>query len=151
MTTQHTLAIAELDGADTALAFDAMRELRPHLTDVDEFVELVRAQRREGYRIAASFDADGRVVAVAGFRHMTNLYAGPHLYIDDLSTLPYARRQGHGAALLRWVDEEARRLGCAGVHLDSGTPRHDAHRLYLASGFVIPAFHFAKSLSASRP
>jgi GNAT superfamily N-acetyltransferase len=146
VTTQNTITIAELDGSETALAFDAMRELRPHLTDADEFVELVRAQRREGYRIAASFDADGRVVAVAGFRHMTNLYAGSHLYIDDLSTLPSARGQGHASALLRWVDEEARRLGCAGVHLDSGTPRHDAHRLYLASGFVIPAFHFAKSL-----
>ncbi|MCX2948699.1 GNAT family N-acetyltransferase [Lentzea sp. NEAU-D7] len=146
MTTQNTLSVAELDGADTALAFDAMRELRPHLTDAGEFVELVRAQRREGYRIAASFDADGRVVAVAGFRHMTNLYAGSHLYVDDLSTLPAARGQGHASALLRWVDDEARRLGCAGVHLDSGTQRHDAHRLYLASGYVIPAFHFAKSL-----
>lgn len=146
MTTQHTITITELDGADTALAFDALRELRPHLTDVDEFVELVRVQRREGYRIAASFDATGRVVAVAGFRHMTNLYAGSHLYIDDLSTLPSARGQGHASALLRWVDAEARRHGCAGVHLDSGTPRHDAHRLYLSSGYVIPAFHFAKSL-----
>ena len=146
MTTQNTLTIAELDGSETALAFDAMRELRPHLTDADEFVELVRAQRREGYRIVASFDVDGRVVAVAGFRHMTNLYAGSHLYVDDLSTLPAARGQGHASALLRWVDDEARRLGCAGVHLDSGTQRHDAHRLYLASGYVIPAFHFAKSL-----
>ncbi|WP_434443750.1 GNAT family N-acetyltransferase [Lentzea sp. E54] len=146
MTTQHTITIAELDGADTALAFDALRELRPHLTDVDEFVELVRAQRREGYRIAASFDADGRVVAVAGFRHMTNLYAGSHLYVDDLSTLPSARRQGHAGALLRWVDEEARRLGCAAVHLDSGTPRHDAHRRYLTSGYVITAFHFVRTL-----
>lgn len=95
----------------------------------------VRAQRCEGL-----------LVSLAGFRHLTNLYAGPHLYIDDLSTLPSARGKGHAGALLRWVDEEARRLGCAGVHLDSGTQRHDAHRLYLASGFVIPAFHFAKSL-----
>ncbi|HUQ59429.1 GNAT family N-acetyltransferase [Lentzea sp.] len=144
MTTQNT--VAELAAEDTALAFDALRELRPHLTSAEELVELVRAQRREGYRLAASFDPAGRVVAVAGFRHITNLYAGPHLYIDDLSTLPPARGQGHASALLRWVDEEARRLGCAGVHLDSGTQRHDAHRLYLGSGYVIPAFHFSKRL-----
>lgn len=146
VTSQHTTRIAELDGGDTALAFDALRELRPHLTDVGEFVEIVRAQRREGYRIAASFNADGRVVAVAGFRHMTNLYAGSHLYVDDLSTLPSARRQGHAGALLRWVDEEARRLGCTAVHLDSGTPRHHAHRLYLGSGYDITAFHFVRKL-----
>jgi GNAT superfamily N-acetyltransferase len=106
----------------------------------------VRVQRKEGYRIAASFDAGGQVVAAAGFRPMTNLYAGSHLYIDDMTTLPSARRQGHAGALLKWVDEEARRLGCTSVHLDSGTHRHDAHRLYLNSGYVIPAFHFSRSL-----
>ncbi|WP_394619856.1 GNAT family N-acetyltransferase [Lentzea sp. JNUCC 0626] len=146
MTTSTTHAIAELDAGETAQAFEVMRELRPHLTDADEFVELVRAQRREGYRLVVSYDESGRVVSLAGFRHLTSLYAGSHLYIDDLSTLPSARGKGHAGALLRWVDDEARRLGCVGVHLDSGTARHDAHRLYLASGFVIPAFHFAKSL-----
>jgi GNAT superfamily N-acetyltransferase len=146
VTTQHTINVAELQGEDTALAYEALRELRPHLTSVEDFVEIVRTQRREGYRLVGSFDASGQVVAVAGFRHMTNLYSGPHLYIDDLSTLPSARKQGHAGALLRWVDEEARRLGCAEVHLDSGVQRHDAHRLYLTSGYVIPAHHFAKRL-----
>ncbi|KOV90187.1 GNAT family N-acetyltransferase [Nocardia sp. NRRL S-836] len=142
MTTTHT--VAELDDENTALAFEAMRELRPHLSSADEFVAAMRTQREEGYRLVASFDADGKVAAVAGFRPMTNLYVGYHLYIDDLSTLPSARRQGHGGALLRWVDEEARRLGCGQVHLDSGTHRHDAHRRYLSHGYVIPAFHFSK-------
>ncbi|MDX8033297.1 GNAT family N-acetyltransferase [Lentzea sp. BCCO 10_0856] len=144
MTTEHT--IAELDDADTALAYDAIRALRPHLTSVDQYVDVVRAQRKEGYRIVASFDASGQVVAAAGFRHMTNLYAGSHIYIDDMTTLPSARKQGHAGALLKWVDEEARRLGCTSVQLDSATHRHDAHRLYLNSGYVIPAFHFSRSL-----
>ncbi|GGU27388.1 GNAT family N-acetyltransferase [Lentzea flava] len=143
MTEQHT--ITELDDENTALAYEAMRELRPHLTSEDDFVSAVRVQRKEGYRLIASLDSAGRVAAVAGFRHMTNLYAGSHLYIDDVSTLPSARKQGHAGALLRWVDEEARRLDCAGVHLDSGTHRHDAHRLYLSSGYVIPALHFSKT------
>ncbi|MFI6095658.1 GNAT family N-acetyltransferase [Lentzea sp. NPDC051213] len=140
------MTITELDDENTALAYDAVRELRPHLTSEQAFVEAVRTQRKEGYRLVASFDATGRVAAVAGFRHITNLYTGPHLYIDDLSTLPSARQQGHAGALLKWVDEEARRLGCGEVHLDSGTHRHDAHRLYLSSGYVIPAFHFGKRL-----
>lgn len=144
VTTEHT--IAELDDADTALAYDAIRALRPHLTSVEQFVDVVRQQRKEGYRIVASFDANGQVVAAAGFRHMTNLYAGSHLYIDDMTTLPQARKLGHAGALLRWVDEEARRLGCTSVHLDSATHRHEAHRLYLNSGYVIPAFHFSRGL-----
>jgi GNAT superfamily N-acetyltransferase len=140
------VTIGELNDENTALAYDAMCALRPHLTSEEDFVSAVRTQRKEGYRLVASLDADGRVAAVAGFRHLTNLYAGSHLYVDDLSTLPSARRQGHAGALLSWVDEEARRLGCAGVHLDSATHRHDAHRLYLGSGYVIPALHFSKTL-----
>lgn len=143
MTEQHT--IIELDDENTGLAYEAMRELRPHLSSEDAFVSAVRIQRKEGYRLIGSLDSS-RVVAVAGFRQLTNLYAGSHLYIDDVSTLPSARRQGHAGALLRWVDEEARRLGCTAVHLDSATHRHDAHRLYLGSGYVIPAFHFSKTL-----
>jgi GNAT superfamily N-acetyltransferase len=140
------VTITELDDENTALAFETMRELRPHLTSAEEFADAVRIQRKEGYRLVASLDANGQVAAVAGFRHMTNLYAGSHLYIDDLTTLSSARRHGHAGALLSWVDEEARRLGCAAVHLDSGTHRHDAHRLYLGSGYVIPAFHFSKTI-----
>lgn len=142
----HRVTITELNDENTALAHEAMRELRPHLTSAVDFVAAVRIQRKEGYRLVASLDSGGRVAAVAGFRHLTNLYAGSHLYVDDLSTLPSARRQGHASALLNWVDEEARRLGCVAVHLDSGTPRHDAHRLYLGSGYVIPALHFSKAL-----
>jgi len=53
----------ELAPEETHLAFDVMRELRPHLASVDDFVARVNgAQRREGYRLVASFDeaADGR-------------------------------------------------------------------------------------------
>ena len=138
--------MAELDDERTELAFPAMRELRPHLGEVGEFVERVRRQRAEGYRLVGSFDGDA-VVAVAGFRCGENLYSGRYMYVDDLSTVPSARRQGHASAVLRWLDEEARRLGCREIHLDSGTHRHDAHRRYLSSGYIIPALHFAKTLS----
>lgn len=139
--------VTELDDDLVELAFPAMKELRPHLTDAAEFVERVRRQRAEGYRLAGSFDPDGAVVAVAGFRCGHNLALGRHLYVDDLATVPSARRQGHATALLHWLDDEARRLGCTHIHLDSATHRHDAHRRYLSSGYIIPALHFAKVLS----
>lgn len=55
---------------------------------------------------------------------------GHHLYVDDLSTAPEGRRQGHAGALLDWLIEEGRRLGCSQLHLDSGVgaERFDAHR-----------------------
>ncbi|HEY6777614.1 MAG TPA: GNAT family N-acetyltransferase, partial [Thermoleophilaceae bacterium] len=68
------------------------------------------------------------------------------LYIDDLSTLPEARRRGHARALLDWCLEEARRLGCDQLHLDSGVEpeREDAHRLYFNAGLRITSYHFAR-------
>jgi GNAT superfamily N-acetyltransferase len=141
--------VAELDDEQTALAFPAMKELRPHLADVGEFVARVRRQRAEGFRLAGSFSAEA-VVAVAGFRCGENLAMGRNLYVDDLVTMRIARRQGHASALLRWLDEEAGRQGCAYVHLDSATHRHDAHRRYLSSGYIIPALHFAKEVPCDR-
>ena len=139
--------VAELTDKQTELAFPAMKELRPHLADAAEFVRRVRRQRAEGYRLVGSFAEDGSVVAVAGFRCGHNLALGRHVYVDDVSTVPAARRQGHASALLRWLDDEARRLGCERIHLDSGTHRHDAHRRYLSTGYDIVALHFERQLS----
>jgi GNAT superfamily N-acetyltransferase len=142
--------IRELAPEETALAFEAMRALRPHFGDEDAFVMRVnQVQRPEGYRIVAAFDPpEKRASAVAGFRSGHNLAWGSFLYVDDLSTLPDARRRGHGAALMQWLLDEARRLGCDSFHLDSGVgaERTDAHRLYFNQGLVITSHHFAAQL-----
>lgn len=46
----------------------------------------------------------------------------------------------------RELVEEATRLGCGQLHLDSGVgiDRADAHRLYMNAGLVISAHHFAR-------
>ena len=142
--------IRELAPEETGLAYEAMTERRGHITDEGEFAERVNElQRPEGYRLAAAFDeGDEMAAAVAGFREGHNLAWGHFIYIDDLSTRPRSRRRGHGAALLQWVLEEAGRLGCDQVHLDSGVglERSDAHRLYHNSGYVIQAHHFARGV-----
>jgi GNAT superfamily N-acetyltransferase len=139
--------IHEILPPDTGLAFEAMRALRAHYTSPAEFVRRVdEDQRSQGYRLVGAFDDDGRCTAVAGFRLIRNLAWGDCLYVDDLSTLPEARRRGHARALLDWCLEEARRLGCDELHLDSGVgpEREDAHRLYFNAGLRITSYHFAR-------
>lgn len=93
-----------------------------------------------------SREGESEAAAVAGFRIGHSVAWGHYLYVDDLSTLPDARRCGHGRALLDWLLEEAERLGCDQLHLDSGVglDRADAHRLYLNAGMVIASHHFAR-------
>jgi GNAT superfamily N-acetyltransferase len=125
-----------------------MKPLRPHLEDPDSFARLVDdVQRPEGYRLVGVSEGE-RVVAVAGFRVVNNLSWGRSLYVDDLSTHPEARRRGYAGALLEWCDQEARRLGCRELHLDSavGPEREDALRLYFNAGLRITAYHFVKRL-----
>ncbi len=140
--------LRELLPPDTGLAFEAMRELRPDWSEREAFVRQVdEVQRPESYRLVGAFDA-GReqALAVAGFRVVNHLAWGRTLYVDDLATHPQARRRGHGAALLEWCAEEAKRLGCDQLHLDSGVgpEREDAHRLYFNQGLRISSHHFAK-------
>jgi GNAT superfamily N-acetyltransferase len=138
--------VRELGPEETTLAFEAMRALRTGLTDEKTFLDHVESERAEGYRLVGSF-ADGirQAQAVAGFRTGHGLAWGFYLYVDDLSTLREARRRGHGGAIMDWLFQEARRLGCDSLHLDSGvgTDRTDAHRLYLNHGMHITSHHFA--------
>jgi GNAT superfamily N-acetyltransferase len=143
--------IREIPPADTALAYPAMLALRAHLTSEEEFVRRVdQVQRAEGYRLAGAFeDGTPHALAVAGFRVVRMLAWGDAaIYVDDLSTLPEARRRGHARQLVDWMLEEARRLGCEQFHLDSavGPARADAHRLYMNAGLQITAFHFQRNV-----
>jgi GNAT superfamily N-acetyltransferase len=143
------MRIQELAAGDSGRAFAAMRALRLHLACEEEFVRRVDCgQRQEGYRLVAAVEDDGTVSAVAGFRVQETLAFGRILYVDDLSTLPSARRRGLARALLDWCAEEAVRLGCAELHLDSGVgpQRQDAHRLYLNAGMRISSHHFSRQL-----
>ena len=141
--------LREILPPDTALAYPAMQALRPHFEDESVFVARVdEVQRGEGYRLAGVFEEPQHAVAVAGFRVGHMLAWGRFLYVDDLSTLAEARRRGHGRRLLEWLAEEAQRLGCDQLHLDSGVgpDRSDAHRLYFNTGLSISSFHFARRL-----
>jgi GNAT superfamily N-acetyltransferase len=152
-TTQASTAeIREVPAGKTHLAHQAMRPLRTAFESEPEFVEHVDGVLRPaGYRLIGAFVLDRpQALAVAGFRIGDSLAWGHYIYVDDLSTAPEARRQGHAGALLNWLVDEGRRLGCGQLHLDSGTgpERFDAHRLYHNHGLAIYSHHFACGLGA---
>lgn len=141
--------VREIGPEDTRTAFNAMRELRPHVAELSDFVRRVdEVQRPEGYRLAGVFlEASPDAVAVAGFRVENNLAVGHFLYVDDLVTAEAHRGRGYARVLMDWLKDEARSLGCEHFHLDSATHRHEAHRLYLNAGLDITSFHFGLDLS----
>lgn len=92
-----------------------MRQLRPHLTEEQAFVEQVQRQLAEGYHLVYCQDNGGARV-LAGFRFLEFLAWGKVLYIDDLITDSETRRSGHGGKLLKWVIEQGKKAKCAQVH-----------------------------------
>jgi GNAT superfamily N-acetyltransferase len=141
--------IRELHRGETVLGFTAMKELRTGLESAEDFVARVDdVQRAEGYRLVGVFvPGETDAVAVAGFRLVNNLVDGRFLYVDDLVTASAHRRAGHAARLLEWLRDEAVTQRCERLQLDSATFRHAAHKLYLASGMDITAFHFDLELA----
>ena len=99
----------------------------------------------DGYRLVAAFDDGEEAVAVAGFRLGHNLAVGR---ASSTSTTSRRCPPAAGAAMARrccdWIFDEAQRLGCDEVHLDSGTvpERWAAHRLYHRVGMNISSHHF---------
>lgn len=135
-----------LTPADIERCIPAILALRPHLSP-DQIVPQVQLQQQEGFHLAF-VDHDGTVPAAIGYRITHLLYSGKTLYIDDLSTLPEGRGKGYANALLDFVIDEAKALGCTCVTLDSGhaPARYDAHRLYLKKRFNIVSHHFRLDL-----
>jgi GNAT superfamily N-acetyltransferase len=140
--------VREILIGETWRAAGAMLELRPRWGDT--LADVIDSQLRPaGYRLVGAFENGAETAAsVCGFRQATMLAWGRHIYVDDLSTVPAARGRGHADVLLSWVVDEARRLGCEAVHLDSGVgpDRAAAHRLYMRHHMRISSHHFQLEL-----
>jgi GNAT superfamily N-acetyltransferase len=123
-----------------------LAELRPHHQDADAFIAQILRQQAAGYQLI-TVESEDAVVAAAGYRLLENLAWGRFLYLDDLVTLPANRGRGFASALMDWLLVEARRLGCAELHLDSGVHRFDAHALYHRHRLRIRSHHFSLTLT----
>ena len=135
---------AETD-AEIVACYEVMAELRPHIAR-EQFLPLIRSMQKDGFRLAC-IKADGRVVAVAGYRFSTNLVYGHNLYVDDLVTAESERSKGYGRELLTWLRNIAVEKGCKAFHLDSGVQRKRAHEFYLREGLELSSYHFNARLN----
>lgn len=129
---------------DIASCYKAMSLLRPAL-QAEKFVSQIKTMQNEGY-VLLYISEGNKVVAAAGYRIFTMLYAGKLLYIDDLITLESHRGKGYASTLLHFMYEKALQQNCDSIQLDSGPARTDAHKLYFKENFFINAFHFSRQL-----
>ena len=116
---------------DITAAFPVLAELRPHLR-AEMFLDVVRGQQRDGYRLFGGF-VGGAIVVAAGVREAQTLSRGPHLFVDDLVTLRAEQGNGHGTAMLRWLAGHAAERGFTRLYLDS---RDTALGFYQQLGFT---------------
>jgi len=107
------IRIAETD-SEVAACSPVMRELRPHL-DPRDFVQRIRRQQKDGYRLVFLEDRIGPV-SVAGFRTAESLCWGRFLYVDNLVTSAPHRSKGYGGRLVSWLLEYAAKAGCFQRH-----------------------------------
>lgn len=119
------------------------RELRDRLRP--DYLAEISKVFASGARLTQLLDG-GKVRAVAVWRVFHTTHSGLLMEVDDLVTQESARSRGHGAVLLRFLEAEARRLGCKGVTLNSANHRTRAHQFYLREGYRILASHFAKGV-----
>ena len=120
-----------------------MSVLRPHL-NIENIVPIIEGMMTRGYNLIY-IEENGKAVCASGYRYTEHLHWGKAIYVDDLSTLPEARKKGYARKLLDYIVAEAKANHCREVHLDSGCvpTRYDAHRMYLKYGFNITSHHFA--------
>ncbi|GAA1671848.1 hypothetical protein GCM10009765_21560 [Fodinicola feengrottensis] len=142
--------VREIEAGQTKLAAETMLALRPRWQTADAVVAVIDTHLRpEGYRLVGAFEQEREnALSIMGFRELWSSAWGHHLYVDDLFTLPEARRRGHADLLMEWVRDVARSLGCEAINLDSGVSadRAPAHRLYMRHRMVITAHHFTATV-----
>jgi GNAT superfamily N-acetyltransferase len=139
------LTIREVDPRDAAEIAQLLDELGYPLSSEIVADRLARlAASSSDVALVAVVGAE--IVGLAGIHVFTSLEHGTVGKLNELVVTASRRRRGIGAALVRAVEAEARRRGCAILFLTTAERRTDAHRFYRELGFEETGRRFAKSL-----
>jgi GNAT superfamily N-acetyltransferase len=134
--------------ADIGACHAVMSELRPHLQDVDSFVQQVMRQREHGFRLSAAW-CNGDIAGLIGYRFQENLLYGRFVFVDDLVVRKESRSNGVGAQLLSVARAYAREMNCKHFVLDTGLHMALAQRFYFRQGLLAHAMGFSETLDQS--
>lgn len=130
---------------DLDRCFPVMKELRPHLS-YEEYLQIYdESKKADGYELVA-VEVDGQILAVMGYRYLTDFVRGRHVYIDDLVSTEKARSKGLGAELLKYVEQIAAQNKCTGLRLCTGVENERGVSFYLREGWTKRAYAFTKKL-----
>ena len=140
-----TLEIREIPAGEMAIIYPFIRQLNKDMTE-ERFTVLLAQMLERGYRCAGAFDAEGKLLGVAGFWELVRFWCGTHIDIDNVVTDESLRGQGIGKKLVAWIENWARARGLSFAVLDAYTHNIDSHRFYFREGYIIRGFHFTKDL-----
>ena len=100
----------------------------------------------KGYHCIAACDENGTIVGIAGYWLFSRFYSGLYMDVDNVVVDEALRCDGIGAAMMDWLEDHARQLGCKSVMLDSYVTLARAHKFYFRRGYEILGYHFRKEL-----
>lgn len=134
------------DRNDLERCFPVMKELRPHLS-FEEYIAIYdESHSADGYQIVA-IEGEGQILAVMGYRFLSDYVRGKHVYVDDLVSTEKARSQGLGAELLRFAENIAESNGCKSLRLCTGIENERGVKFYDRNGWTKRAFAYTKKLA----
>ena len=141
-TARHEVGEAARIVAEGTLAHDAEHPER----EEDYWSAVLETRAHDGeVLVAIEGDVVLGVCQVIVFRHFQNT-GGRCAELESVYVRAERRGEGIGALMLERAEGFAREAGCYRVQLTSRLVRTDAHRFYLAHGYVQASLGFRKSL-----
>jgi len=134
------------NAVDLERSFPVMKELRPHLSFIEYKEIYQQAHLSNGYQIVAVEDGD-QIIAVMGYRFISDFVRGKHLYIDDLVSTESARSKGLGSELLKFAENIAQISHCQVLRLCTGIENEGGVKFYDRNGWTKRAFAYTKKLT----
>ncbi len=130
---------------DLERCYPVMKELRPHLS-FEDYVSIYNdSHATDGYEIVAIEDKE-QILAVMGYRFLSDFVRGKHVYIDDLVSTEKARSHGLGAELLKFAEEIAQTTGCKSLRLCTGIENQRGMKFYDRNGWTKRSYAYTKKL-----
>lgn len=132
---------------DQERCYPLMKELRPHLTYEDYFLIYDDSHKADGYQIVA-IEENNQILAIMGYRFLSDYVRGKHVYIDDLVTKENIRSKGLGAELLKFAEDVAYKNGCKSLRLCTGIENERGVKFYEKNGWTKRAFAYTKKIKS---